>query len=367
MSRIDQVRTRRVTTDLHTPFVTALRRTTTTDTVVVQVVDTDGNVGWGEAPQVWQVTGESLAGAEACVAGPLSAAVTGRHVDDLAENCRAVAGAVAANHGAKAAVDVALHDLAARRRGVSLPVLLGGTSLQVPTDVTLPVGEPAELADAARSRAADGFTVLKLKVGTDAATDVERVRAVRAALDGRDPVGPLGRAIRIRLDANQGWTAGEAVRVISALEDAHLDIELVEQPLPAADLDGMAWVTARVSTPVMADESVYGVRDLVEVIRRRSADLVNVKLAKCGGLSVARTLLEVARAHGVGTVVGSMMETHIGVGAAASLVAAHPTSAVSDLDAAWWAASSPVIGGLTYSGAAVALPDAPGLGVEGFA
>ena len=358
MSRIEQVRARRVTTALHTPFVTALRRTTTTDTVVVQVVDSDGVVGWGEAPQVWQVTGESLAGAEACIAGPLSTTVTGRDADDWAETCRAVAGAVAANHGAKAAVDVALHDLAARRRGVSLAALLGGTSLRVPTDVTLPVGEPAGLADAARSRATDGFTVLKLKVGTDAATDVERVRAVRAAVDAGDT------DIRIRLDANQGWTAREAVRVISALEDADLDIEFVEQPLAAADLDGMAWVTARVNTPVMADESVYGVRDLVEVIHRRCADLVNVKLAKCGGLSVARTLLEVARAHGLGTVVGSMMETHIGVGAAASLVAAHPTTAVPDLDAAWWAASPPVVGGLRYDGAAVVLPDAPGLGVE---
>lgn len=364
MSRIEQVRTRRVTTALHTPFVTALRRTTTTDTVVVQVVDSDGVVGWGEAPQVWQVTGESLAGAEACIAGPLSAAVTGRDADDWAETCRAVAGAVAANHGAKASVDVALHDLAARRRGVSLAAFLGGTSLRVPTDVTLPVGEAADLADAARSRAADGFTVLKLKVGTDAATDVDRVRAVRAAVDPVNRVAPVDTGIRIRLDANQGWTAREAVRVISALEDAHLDIEFVEQPLPAADLDGMAWVTARVSTPVMADESVYGVRDLVEVIHRRCADLVNVKLAKCGGLSVARTLLEVARAHGLGTVVGSMMETHIGVGAAASLVAAHPTTAVPDLDAAWWATSPPVVGGLRYDRAAVVLPDAPGLGVE---
>ena len=132
-------------------------------------------------------------------------------------------------------------------------------------------------------------------VGTDAATDVERVRAVRAAVDN---------GVRIRLDANQGWSARDAVRVICALEDAHVDVELVEQPVPAADLDGMAWVSARVATPVMADESVYGVRDLVEVIRRRSADLVNVKLAKCGGLGVGRTLLELARAHGVGTVVG---------------------------------------------------------------
>lgn len=359
MSRIERVSTRRVSASLHTPFVTALRRTTTTDTVVVQVTDSDGVVGWGEAPQVWQVTGESLAGAEACIAGPLAAVVTGRDADDWAETCRAVAGAVAANHGAKAAVDVALHDLAARRRGVSLSVFLGGTSLRVATDVTLPAGEPAALADAAASRVAEGFTVLKLKVGTDAATDVERIRAVRAAVHSED--------VRIRLDANQGWTAREAVRVISALEDAGLDIELVEQPLPAADLDGMAWVTARVGTPVMADESVYGVRDLVEVIRRRSADLVNVKLAKCGGLAVARTLLEVARAHGVGTVVGSMMETHIGVGAAASLVAAYPTTAVSDLDAAWWASSAPVVGGLTYDKAVVVLPDAPGLGVEGLA
>jgi o-succinylbenzoate synthase len=358
MSRIEQVTTTRLTTPLHTPFVTALRRTTTTDTVVVRVTDSDGAVGWGEAPQVWQVTGESLAGAEACVAGPLAQAVTGRHPDDLQETCRAVQRAVAGNAGAKAAVDVALHDLVARRRGVSLPVLLGATRLRVPTDVTLAAGEPAALAESAAARAADRFAVLKLKVGTDAATDVERVRAVRSAVD---------KDVRIRLDANQGWTAREAVRVITALEDAHLDVELVEQPLPAADLDGMAWVTARVATPVMADESVYGIRDLVEVLRRRSADLVNVKLAKCGGLTTARTLLEVARAHGVGTVVGSMMETHIGVGAAASLVAAYPTSAVPDLDAAWWAARSPVIGGLRYDGAEVVLPDAPGLGIDGLA
>jgi L-Ala-D/L-Glu epimerase len=358
MTRIETVSTRRVTTPLHTPFVTALRRTTTTDTVVVQVTDSDGVTGWGEAPQVWQVTGESLAGADACVSGPLAAVLTGRDPDDLAELCRLLGSAVAANHGAKSAVDVALHDLAARRRGVSLPAFLGSTTRRVPTDVTLAAGASDALAEAARARAEDGFGVIKMKVGTDAATDVERVRAVRAA---------VGKTARIRLDANQGWTPRDAVRVVSALEDADLDVELVEQPVPAADLDGLAWVTAHVSTPVMADESVYGVRDLVEVIRRRAADLVNVKLAKCGGISVGRTLLELARSHGMGAIVGSMMETHIGVGAAASLVAASGTSMVCDLDAAWWAARSPVVGGMTYDGATVVLPDAPGLGIEGLA
>jgi L-alanine-DL-glutamate epimerase-like enolase superfamily enzyme len=358
VTRIERVTATRVTTPLHTPFVTALRRTTTTDTVVVRVTDSDGVTGWGEAPQVWQVTGESLAGAEACVTGPLAAVVAGRDPDDLHALLRDVGAAVAANHGAKAAVDVALHDLVARRRGVSLPVLLGGTALRVPTDVTLAAGDADALAETARARAADGFGVLKMKVGTDAATDVARVRAVREA------VGP---GVRIRLDANQGWTARDAVRVICGLEDAGLDVELVEQPVAAADLDGLAWVTARVRTPVLADESVYGVRDLVEVVRRRAADLVNVKLAKCGGLRVAATLLELARAQGMGSIVGSMMESHIGVGAAASLVAAHGTSAVSDLDAAWWAASSPVVGGLRYDGPVVVLPDAAGLGIDALA
>jgi len=200
--------------------------------------------------------------------------------------------------------------------------------------------------------------VLKLKVGSDASSDVLRVRAARSA------VGP---DVSIRLDANQGWTPREAVRVITALEDASLAVELVEQPVQAADLDGLAWVTARVSTPVMADESVYGVRDLTELISRRAADMVNIKLAKCGGLSTARTLLELAHAHEMGTIIGSMMETHIGVGAAASLAAAYGTSAVCDLDAAWWAASPPVQGGLTYHGEVLTLPEAPGLGIEALA
>lgn len=358
MSRIEQVTCHRVSVPLHTPFVTALRRTTTTDSLLVQVTDGDGVSGWGEAPQVWQVTGDSVAGSQACVEGPLAALLVGADPDDLVDLTVRARGAVARNLAAKAAVDVALHDLAARRLGVPLARLLGSATLRVPTDVTLSAGTAADLAQAAAARHTDGFAVLKMKVGTDPDTDVERVLAARAA------VGP---EVALRLDANQGWSAKDAVRVIRGLEDAGAAVELVEQPVRGEDLDALAWVTERVSTPVMADESVYGVRDLVEVIRRRAADMVNVKLAKCGGLGPARTLLELARAHDMGTIVGSMMETHVGVGAAASLVAALGTTTVPDLDAAWWSASSPVRGGLRYDGASVVLPDAPGLGIEGLA
>ncbi|MEO3774196.1 dipeptide epimerase [Micromonospora sp. B9E7] len=355
---ISEVRTHRVSAPLHTPFVTALRRATTVDTLVVELVDSDGRSGFGEAPQVWQVTGASVAGAGACVREMLGPQLIGRDPDDLVTRCAEVQRAVAGNESAKAAVDVALHDLAARRLGVPLVRLLGGTTLRVPTDVTLAAGDAVDLAAAARQRQADGFGVLKLKVGTDASGDVDRVRAVRAA------VGP---GIRIRLDANQGWTPREAVRVIRGIEDSGLDVELVEQPVARWDLDGLAWVSDRVSVPILADEAVFGVRDLVEVIRRRAADLVNVKLAKCGGLHPARTILDLATAHGLGTVVGSMMESQVGIGAAASLVAAYGTTAVPDLDAAWWLAWSPVQGGIRYEGATVVLPNAPGLGISGLA
>ena len=120
---ISEIRCHRLTAPLHTPFVTALRRTEHLETTVVEVVDVDGVRGYGEAPQVWRVTGESLAGAEACLSGPLADVVRGRSLDDLPDLSRLIADAVVGNFGAKAAMDVALHDLAARRAGVSLVVV----------------------------------------------------------------------------------------------------------------------------------------------------------------------------------------------------------------------------------------------------
>jgi L-Ala-D/L-Glu epimerase len=355
MSRLQTVRCHRVSIPLHTPFVTALRRATTVDSLLVEIVDSDGVSGFGEAPQIWAVTGDSLAGSEACVEGPLAMILTGSDADDLHETARRVRRGVVGNLAAKAAIDMALHDLAARRHGVPLAVLLGGAARQVATDVTVSAGDPHAVAQAAADRVAEGFGALKLKVGSDAVADAAKVVAVREA------VGPK---VSLRLDANQGWSAREAVRAIGTLEDAGADVELVEQPVRAADVDGLAWVTDRVQTPIMADEAVFGVRDLVRVIERRAADLVNVKLAKAGGLIPARTLLELAEAHDVGTMIGSMMETQVGVGAAASLAAAIGTTVVSDLDAAWWLEHPPGRGGLTYDGPYVVLPDGPGLGLE---
>ena len=178
---------------------------------MVRVTDSDGRTGLGEAPQNWQVLGSSVAGSVACLEGPLRDAVLGRS-SDPAETWPMIDRAVAGNGAAKAALDCALHDLA------------GVPSLSVPTVVTVPVGEPPEIAEAARARVAEGLRTLKLKVGTDAATDVARVRAAR------EGAGP---GVALRVDATPGWDCLEAVRVVSAIEDAGLGVQLVEQPVPA--------------------------------------------------------------------------------------------------------------------------------------
>ena len=374
MARIRAVRSSVLSIPLHTPFVTALRRTSTIDTLIVCLDLADGTTGLGEAPQVWAVTGDSVASATACVEQVLAPVLVGADSDDWDALAAGVARACARNFGAKAAVETALLDAVARAAGMPLAHLfadvagvprrvsrgvgLGGGAagvFEVATDVTISAGSPEALRSAAQARVAEGFTRLKLKVGTDAATDVARVRAVREA---------AGPDIGVRLDANQGWSREDAVAVIRALAEADLGVEIVEQPVAGEDVEGLAWVRERVDLPIMADETVYGATDLERVIRLEAADAVNVKLAKCGGPLTGLRLLARAREAGLGTMVGSMMESHVGVATAASMVAAVGTSAVSDLDAAWWATHSPYAGGPTYGPGVIQLPDAPGLGMS---
>ncbi|MFE9611197.1 mandelate racemase/muconate lactonizing enzyme family protein [Streptomyces sp. NPDC006012] len=355
---ITDLRLHRVRVPLHTPFVTAVRRLSTVEATLVELRDEDGRSGWGEATENWKVTGAGLAGAEGALSGPLREVVLGRDPDDLVPLARDIASVVVGNEAAKSALDCALHDLAAGRLGVPLSRLLGTTATQVPTDVTLAAGTPDEMRIAAKQRHAEGFRILKVKLG-DGGDDLRRLTEIGLA---------IGPDMRLRVDANQGWSVKQAIRLIRAFEDTGLDIEFVEQPVPAGDLDGLAEVTRSVGIPVMADESVWSPADALRVVRARAADLINVKLAKCGGLWPARRLTEVAEAAGVGVMFGSMLETHVGVAATAALAAtARPAQIVPDLDAAWWLATAPVRGGIGYDGPRLDLSPLPGLGIVGLA
>lgn len=354
MSAVKRIRVLRVPSPLVRPFVTAVRQTEHLDVVLVEVSDVDGRRGYGEAAVSWRVTGESPPSVAAVVAGPLAEVVLGRNVGDpgiAADIARAVWG----NAAARSAVECAVADLAAQQRG--LPLAQSLTSAPAParirTDMTLSAGEPSALAAVSEEHVAAGFGCLKIKASA-AHDTVAGLRAVRAA------VGP---AITLRVDANQAWDVETAIRVIRAAEDEGLGLELVEQPVAAHDLDALAAVTAAVGTPIMADESVRTARDVRVVADRGAADLVNIKLAKTGGLAEAFVAAEVARTAGLGVVIGCMMESHVGVTAAAHLAAAVAPDVVHDLDAALWLRSSPVVGGVALSGDMLELGSGTGLGI----
>jgi L-Ala-D/L-Glu epimerase len=349
VAHVVEVSVARLATPLHTPFVTALRRATTLTSVVVRLTDGDGRTGFGEAAQVWRVTGESLAGIEACVLGPLADVLLTWELDQPVQLLgSALEDAVVGNSGAKAACEVAAADLVARRFGQPLHRLLGATTSSVATDVTVAADAPPETT---LGRTADGFRHLKVKVGVDP-DDVVRVRRIH---------DEAGEPVRIRVDANQGWDVDTAVSAVSAWLDAGVDVEFVEQPLPRWDLRGHATLRRALPVPLMLDESVFSTVDLQRALDAGSADMVNVKLAKCGGLHAGLDLARQAQDAGLGVMVGSMLESNLGVSAAAALAATVAPRAVHDLDAAWWSTDARADEDTPYHGNRYRLAESPGL------
>lgn len=358
MTRVSELRLHRTEVPLRRAFTTAVRSIDALEVLLVQVLDEDGRSGWGEVAMSWRVTGEGPAGATAVLEGPLRDAVIGLPIDEPPVWGRAIERAVARNPAARAALDAALWDLRAQQLGLPLRAALAtGSATSVRTDMTIAVGSVDAVVTDAATHLAQGFSTLKVKLGTDPAHDDRVVRALRA--------GPAA-TTTLRVDANQGWSADAAIRLLRGWEDDGLQVALVEQPTPADDLEALARVRAAVDTPILADESVWSSRDLREVIRHEAADVVNVKLAKCGGVSAALELLAFAAQHEMGVMIGCMLESVVGVTAAAHVAATLPV-AVHDLDAAHWLGRSPVEGGARSVADELMLADAQGLGIVGVA
>jgi len=195
----------------------------------------------------------------------------------------------------------------------------------------------------AKVREAEQFPILKVKLGTD--RDLEILRAIREATDKE-----------IRVDANCGWTVKGAIRMLPVLDE--FGVTVLEQPLPPEDLDGLAVITAQSDIPVIADESCKAVADIPPLVGK--VDGINIKLAKCGGLREALRMIAVARAHGLMVMVGCMIESSLGITAAAHFT---PLVDIVDLDGAALLANDPFVGA-HIDGGQVTLPSAPGLGVR---
>ncbi|MEO3947061.1 dipeptide epimerase [Gorillibacterium sp. CAU 1737] len=355
--KIREVEVFRQAIPLHKPFRTALRTVTVAESVLVRLTADDGRVGWGEAPATLAITGDSLPAIEAAIRDTMRPLLVGQSVLAHEALLQAVNRSMIGNTSAKAAVDMAVYDLLGQQCGLPLYQLLGGAKDELETDFTVSVGAPVAMGEDAVEAVAGGFQVLKIKVGKDSIErDLERIREVRQW------VGP---EITIRLDANQGWQVKEAIRSIRQMEEEGLGIELVEQPVHALDLDGLKAVTDAVDTPIMADESVFSPRHALEVLKRRAADLINIKLMKTGGLYKALRVNAIAEEYGVECMIGSMIESRVAVTAAAHLAAAQKNITRFDLDAPLLLAADPVEGGVCYTGRRIAFPAEPGLGIRG--
>jgi L-Ala-D/L-Glu epimerase len=221
-------------------------------------------------------------------------------VDGLARAADAMDERIRHHGAAKCAIDIALHDLAAQVAGLPLHGFLGLSPEVPPSDFTIGIDRPEVVAE--RARRAAHFPALKIKVGGP--DDLATLEAVRAVYDG-----PL------RVDANTGWTPGDAVRLLPDLE--RLGVVLVEQPFPAARLDQLRWLQERSRLPIVADESAVEIGDLDGLVGVVAG--VNVKLAKCGGVGPARRMLARARELGFRTFLGCMEETSVGIAASASV------------------------------------------------
>ena len=200
-----------------------------------------------------------------------------------------------------------------------------------------------------------GFDILKVKVGKEGLADVERMAAIRAA------VGP---EVKLRVDANQGWTAEQSVAIIRAMEDKGLDIELVEQPVPAHDLAGLRAVTAAVDTPILADEAVFSYYDAANLIEQKAADLINIKLMKTGGIHNALKICRMAEEHGIECMIGCMLESRLSVAAAAHLAAGQSIVTRADLDGPSLCSVDPYTGGPVFDGPSITMTGDPGVGVD---
>lgn len=353
---IEKIETFRIAVPLKKPFKTALRTVTVAEAIFVKVSCDNGIIGWGEAPPTLVITGDSLASIDASINDVIKPFLLKQNLLNYEAIFQGLKAILVNNSSAKAAVDMALYDCISQNCRLPLYQFLGGYRNEIETDFTVSVNSPDEMGEDAVNYVSDGFNVLKVKVGIgEIATDIARIQEIRKR---------IGNDIKIRLDANQGWKSKDAVRAIRKMEDLGLDIELVEQPVKADDLDGLKQVTDSVETLIMADESVFTPKQAFEVIRRRSADLINIKLMKSGGIFQAQMINQMAETAGIECMVGSMIETRLGITAAAHFAASKKNITRFDFDAPLMLANDVITGGIMYNGRNITLPDQPGLGIE---
>lgn len=354
--KITEVRIGRISVPLRVPFKTALRRVDSVEDVIVEIHTDTGAVGYGEAPPTGVITGDTTGAIIGALKDHIIKTIIGRDVDDFEALTDSVQKCIIHNSSAKAAVDMALWDLYGQLYNIPVYKLLGGSKDKIVTDITISVNSPEEMARDAIIAINRGYDTLKVKVGVNPKLDVERLSAIRNAIGSR---------AKLRIDANQAWKPQEAVRILNQMQEQGLDIELVEQPVIAHDIEGLKYVTERSYVPVLADESVFSPLDAMKIIQSGAADLINIKLMKCGGITPALKIADAASIMGVECMLGCMLEAKVSVNAAVHVACARSIITKIDLDGPVLCSEDPIIGGSIFDEKDITVSKAPGLGING--
>ena len=322
------------------------------ENVLIGVETDEGLTGWGEASPFHALVGETQR-IDLAAAQELRELLLGKNPLEISRRVQEMEAFLPHNPTIKSAFDMALYDIAAQAAGMPLYQFLGGSHRPLETDFTISIGGVEEAAEKAQKVMEQGFGAIKIKVGISDEADYRRVEAIRTA---------VGDALRIRIDANQGWDRMQAVANLNRLAAFH--IEFCEQPCSAHDLPGMTFVSRRSPIPIMADESVFSPMDALQLIREDAVPYFNIKLSKSGGIYRALQIAHIAWAGSRKCMIGCMSESRLGLTAHAHVGAASPAFQFFDLDSFFEHAEDPIIGGVQVEKGHILLPQTPGLGAR---
>lgn len=354
--KVTKIRIGTISVPLKVPFKTAIRTVNSVEDVVIELHTDTGEVGYGEAPPTGVITGDTKGAIIGAISDHISKAVIGRDIDDFEEIMKDVQESCVHNTNAKAAVDMALWDLFGQKLKSPVYKILGGAKNSLVTDITISVNSPEEMAEDAKDAIKRGYDCLKIKVGKNPELDIKRLKAIRDVVP---------ESTTIRIDANQGWDKKESIKILSQIDSEGLNIEFCEQPVKAHDIEGLKYVTDHSPIKILADESVFSPEDALKIMQLGAADMVNIKLMKCGGIYNGLKIATFAEVYGVECMIGCMLEAKVSVNAAVHLACAKSVITKIDLDGPVLCSEDPVIGGAVFDEKKITLSNASGLGVEG--
>lgn len=291
------------------PFRTALGQHDSLENIIVELELNDGTKGFGEAAIAPHITGETVSETLKNLKNTANTLI-GRDASEYLKLSAQLNERLSANRSALAGLEVSLMDAVCRQKKIPLWKFFGKKPQRIATDITIVISSLAQTKEAVRKFYRQGFRTFKIKVGRDQELDHQRVLAVHKLAPGA----------RIYIDANQGYTAAQALHFLKSLKRAGIVPALIEQPVPKADFEGLKKISRLSRVLVCADESASTLDDVRRIIRHRAAGAINIKLMKFG-LFRAREVYSLCRAHGIKLMMGAMMETSLATTAAAHFAA----------------------------------------------